>query len=88
MLESCYKESLDLALEFELKTIAFCCISTGIYGYPKKKAAHVALHAVRHWLLDGDHQQHIERVIFCMFEDEEHEIYKNYIRYYFPIEEK
>ena len=41
-LSSCYTTSLDLMKKHKLKTIAFCCVSTGIYGYPNDKAAKVA----------------------------------------------
>jgi O-acetyl-ADP-ribose deacetylase (regulator of RNase III) len=49
-LESCYTRCLELAAAHGLKTIAFCGISTGIYGYPVHKAVHVALRTTRHWL--------------------------------------
>jgi O-acetyl-ADP-ribose deacetylase (regulator of RNase III) len=40
-LAECYENSLNLAVSKEIKTIGFCCISTGIYGYPLEKSAHV-----------------------------------------------
>lgn len=46
-LASCYRKSLNVALENNLRTIAFPCISTGVYGYPNEKAAHVAIRTVR-----------------------------------------
>lgn len=65
-----------------MKSIAFCCISTGIYGYPKEPAAHVALNSVRQWLL----QNHsiVDRIIFCMFADDEEEVYEELLPQYFP----
>uniref|UniRef100_T2MJL7 MACRO domain-containing protein 2 n=1 Tax=Hydra vulgaris TaxID=6087 RepID=T2MJL7_HYDVU len=74
LLESCYKNCLQLVLDFEIKTIAFCCISTGIYGYPNKDAAHVALKYVRHWL--QEHYNKIDRIIFCTYISKDFEIYK------------
>ena len=49
-LASCYLRSLELARGYGLRTIAFCCISTGKFGYPIVRAAHVALATVRDWL--------------------------------------
>ncbi|XP_065662218.1 retinol dehydrogenase 14 isoform X6 [Hydra vulgaris] len=74
LLESCYKNCLQLVLDFEIKTIAFCCISTGIYGYPNKDAAHVALKYVRHWLEENYNK--IDRIIFCTYISKDFEIYK------------
>ncbi|XP_047133569.1 macro domain-containing protein CT2219 isoform X3 [Hydra vulgaris] len=74
LLESCYKNCLQLVLDFEIKTIAFCCISTGIYGYPNKDAAHVALKYVRHWLQEN--YDKIDRIIFCTYISKDFEIYK------------
>jgi O-acetyl-ADP-ribose deacetylase len=50
LLRSCYQEALNLALEAGQKTIAFPCISTGVYGYPKAEACEVAISAVVEWL--------------------------------------
>ena len=49
LLSSCYISSLNLAKEHSIRSIAFCCISTGIFGYPNAKAAKVALQTVREW---------------------------------------
>lgn len=53
LLKSCYNTCLDLAEQNGLKSIAFCCISTGIFGYPKDKAAIVALKTIKDWLDTG-----------------------------------
>jgi O-acetyl-ADP-ribose deacetylase (regulator of RNase III) len=50
LLADCYKNSLILAVENDVKTIAFPAISTGIYGYPKDQAARIASQTVRHFL--------------------------------------
>jgi O-acetyl-ADP-ribose deacetylase len=60
-LASCYRRSLELATEKNLKTIAFPCISTGIYGYPPELAAQVAVATVREF------GSPLDEVIFCCF---------------------
>jgi len=70
-LRNCYLNSLKLAQENGLKTIAFPNISTGIYGYPKDKAAEVAINSVRDFDLGG-----IEEVIFVCFDAENYSIYE------------
>lgn len=73
-LDSCYQRSLELAFENNLKSIAFPNISTGVYGYPKKEAAEIAIKSVKAFL--ETHKQP-EEVIFCVFDDENHELYKS-----------
>jgi len=72
-LAACYTNSLQLAVENELKSIAFPNISTGIYGYPKQEAAMVAVNAVLEFLEKGSG---IEQVLFVCFDEENHSIYK------------
>ncbi|KAH9512305.1 O-acetyl-ADP-ribose deacetylase macrod2 [Bulinus truncatus] len=66
-LKNCYFNSLNLLREHNLKSIAFPCISTGIYGYPNKSAAKVALETVREWLELNDNAENVERIIFLLF---------------------
>ena len=73
LLASCYRESLSLALQNSVKTIAFPAISTGIYGYPIDKAATVALSAVKEFLMQGDG---IGEVRFVLFDDSTYRGYK------------
>lgn len=73
LLASCYRESLKRAEEEAVKTIAFPCISTGIFGYPKREAAAVAVRTVTEYL--KSHDSGIEEVIFAVFSDEDQAIY-------------
>lgn len=75
-LASCYRRSLEVASENVVKTIAFPNISTGVYGYPKTEAAEVALAEVNQFL--KNHSE-IENVVFCVFDQENFEIYQNYL---------
>lgn len=68
LLESCYRETLKCAQENDCKSIAFCCVSTGIYGYPNGDAARVALKTTREYL-DGPGKGKFTAVIFCIFLD-------------------
>ncbi|HUG90729.1 MAG TPA: O-acetyl-ADP-ribose deacetylase [Planctomycetaceae bacterium] len=72
-LRSCYRESLKLAAENNIGSIAFPCIATGVYLYPKAEACLIAVESVSDWLARHDlpHQ-----VIFCCFEDEDVELYR------------
>ena len=72
-LANCYLNSLELAVENGAKTIAFPNISTGVYGYPKPDAAEIAIREVQKSLRNNDF---IERVIFCVFDNDNFEIYK------------
>ena len=74
LLASCYQKSLEIAAEKHLKSIAFPNISTGIYGFPKEKAAGIAISTVTSFL----NQNHkIKKVIFAVFDEENYEIYQN-----------
>jgi O-acetyl-ADP-ribose deacetylase (regulator of RNase III) len=72
LLWSCYTNSLRLAFEKECQTVAFPCISTGVYGYPKREAAQIAISAVRQWKKDVPN-----RVIFCCFSAEDAGLYRS-----------
>lgn len=72
LLASCYNRSLQLACEHELKTIAFPCISTGVYGYPHQEAARVAVGTVRDYIKNPNK---LAKVIFCCFLKQDYEIY-------------
>ncbi|KAG8981712.1 hypothetical protein FRB90_007062 [Tulasnella sp. 427] len=82
-LKSCYLNSLKLAVEKDLKTIAFCSISTGVYGYPIEAATKEAMIATRTFL-DSDDGKKIDRVIFCTFSQADTTVYKDLAPFYFP----
>lgn len=73
LLASCYANSLRLAVENDIKTIAFPSISTGAYGYPIEEAAGIAVRAVRDFLQENDG---IEEVIFVLFSASDLKIYQ------------
>ena len=83
LLSNCYRSALDLATNAELRSIAFPCISTGIYGYPIDKAAVVAQSTVRAWLrVHRDHRARVtpERVVCCCFSESDREVYEHVAR--------
>ena len=73
-LRSCYRESLRLASEAGLRSVAFPCISTGIYGYPKAEACKEAVAAASDWMASHELPQ---SVTFCCFGSDDAELYRN-----------
>lgn len=74
-LASCYTSCLDLAAEQgDIHSIAFCAISTGVFGFPKKEAAAIAVATVNAWLSSHKHSFH--SVIFNTFDDHTTELYQ------------
>lgn len=73
LLAGCYRSCLELAAAYGLKSVAFCCISTGEFHFPNELAAEIAIQTVRTW-----QQQNSNRieVIFNVFKDSDYEIYK------------
>ncbi len=71
LLESSYKSCLDIAMKNDIRSIAFCCISTGVFGFPQDRAAQIAVRTVKEFLKSHDIQ-----VIFNVFKEDDHEIYK------------
>jgi len=72
LLASCYKSSLKLATENEIKTIAFPAISTGVYHFPLERATKIAVGEVKKYLLKNDS---MEKVIFVCFDEETYQVY-------------
>ncbi|MGD8938245.1 MAG: O-acetyl-ADP-ribose deacetylase [Gammaproteobacteria bacterium] len=71
LLEACYRNSLALALQYSVKTIAFPAISTGVYGYPKIEAATIALRVML------EYESQFEAIIACCHSEDDLVLYKN-----------
>ena len=80
----CYQSCFSICEERNLQTIAFPCISTGHFGFPKERAAHLAVGTVKEILATGS--PNIERVIFCVFTADDVEIYERVLHEYFPVD--
>ena len=73
-LADCYLNTLELCLENNLRSVAFCCISTGVFRFPNKQAAEIAAKTVTDWL--KGHEGVMDRVIFNVFKDEDKMLYE------------
>ncbi|AGK96585.1 putative phosphatase, C-terminal domain of histone macro H2A1 like protein [Clostridium pasteurianum BC1] len=77
LLGKCYENSINLAVENEVRTIAFPNISTGVYGFPKKLAAEIALKKILEVMKTN---KNIDQIIFVCFDDENYNIYHEMMR--------
>ncbi|KAM6404638.1 ADP-ribose glycohydrolase MACROD2 isoform 12-T14 [Pluvialis apricaria] len=84
-LASCYKSSLKLAKENNIRSIAFPCISTGIYGFPNEPAAVIALNTIKEWLSKNHNE--VDRIIFCVFLEVDYKIFKKKMGEFFPLDD-
>lgn len=73
LLQNCYRSCLNLAKKNNLQSIAFCCISTGVFCFPNEKAAQIAVTTVKEFLAKEKSQM---KVVFNVFKNEDYEIYK------------
>ena len=73
LLASCYRNSLKIARDLRIQSIAFPNISTGVYHFPKEKAARIALETVKN---SGD-TEYLSEIIFATFDEENHAIYSS-----------
>ena len=73
-LADCYRNSLNLAKEHEVHSIAFPAISTGVYGYPLEDATEIAVKTVAQWL--EAHADYAMQVIFCCFDARTERVYQ------------
>lgn len=76
LLAACYRNSLDLAAQYQARQIAFPAIATGIYGYPLAEATPIAVLTIQKWL--NQHKNKQLQVIFCCYD---HLTYQNYQTY-------
>ena len=74
-LGDCYRNTLDLCLENDLRSVAFCCISTGVFCFPNKRAAEIAAQTVTDWL--EKHPGGMDRVIYNVFKEEDKTYYEH-----------
>ncbi len=74
LLAFCYRESLNLALDNKCRTIAFPNISTGVYGFPKREAAGIAVETVQQFLAENKLPN---QVTFCCFDDDNYQLYQD-----------
>lgn len=78
LLENCYRNSLAVAVEHHIRSVAFPAISTGIFGYPKKQAAETAVRTVKEFL--KSHPDTIDEVCFVLFDGESLAIYEDLLK--------
>lgn len=75
-LSNCYINSLKLAIENNIRTIAFPCISTGVFRYPKDLASKVAIKTVDNFI--NENKEKLDKVVFCLYGNEDYDYYINY----------
>ncbi|XP_032882176.1 ADP-ribose glycohydrolase MACROD2 [Amblyraja radiata] len=85
-LRNCYENSLMLLETQGLRSIAFPCISTGIYGFPQEDAAEIAVSTIKEWL--ADKRSLVDRIIFCVFLESDLKIYKEKMLHLFPTDDE
>ena len=73
-LAACYTNVLDMCLASSLRSVAFCCISTGVFHFPNQRAAEIATATVRSWL--SAHPGAMDRVVFNVFKDTDRRLYE------------
>ena len=73
-LSDCYANTLEMCRENGLRSVAFCCISTGVFRFPGERAAEIAVQTVTEWL--AGHPGALDRVIFNVFKDEDKAYYQ------------
>lgn len=77
LLAGCYSSCLELAAKNGLRSVAFCCISTGVFRFPQEKAAEIAVETVKRFLEQDDT---VEQVIFNVFTDRDLELYRRQLK--------
>jgi O-acetyl-ADP-ribose deacetylase (regulator of RNase III) len=77
LLAACYRHSLSLALRHRIRTVAFPAVSTGVYGFPKDRAARIAADETERFLRT---YPEIDKVLFCCLDRETFQIYRDAVR--------
>ncbi|MFC2821502.1 MAG: protein-ADP-ribose hydrolase [Sphaerochaeta sp.] len=77
-LADCYRNTLEVCRENSLKSVAFCCISTGVFHFPNRRAAEIAVDTVEKWMTANPGV--MERVIFNVFKDKDKKYYEELLR--------
>ncbi len=77
LLKSCYLSCLELAEENDCKSVAFCCISTGVFGFPQREAAEIAVSTVKEYKKSTGSDI---KVIFNVFKDDDLMIYRDLLK--------
>jgi len=77
LLASCYTSCLNLAAENGLESLAFCCISTGVFMFPNQRAAEIAVETVRNWLNKTGSDM---KIIFNVYKDQDLHIYRRLLQ--------
>ena len=75
VLRKCYLSCLECAEKNNLKSIAFCCISTGVFGYPQREAAMEAMNTVKKWI-DENENSSLQTIVFNTFTKKDTDIYE------------
>jgi len=86
LLTSCYRTLLDVSKQNKVRSICTCCISTGIFGFPNRRACEIALSTVRKWLEVPENFAAIDLFVFCTFMIEDVNLYDELTPVYFPVE--
>jgi O-acetyl-ADP-ribose deacetylase len=91
LLRGCYESILALVDAHDLTSVGFCCVGTGIFGFPLVRATHIALRCVRDWMErwraeDPSRLARIQRLVFVTFKASELEAYERILPSYFPVD--
>ncbi|MBR1797250.1 MAG: protein-ADP-ribose hydrolase [Clostridiales bacterium] len=78
-LADCYRNTLDMCKENSLRSVAFCCISTGVFRFPNDRAAEIAVETVSNWI--SENPGVMDRVVFNVFKDLDLKLYEKELRY-------
>lgn len=83
-MQQCYENCLLSAEELGLRSLAFCCLGSGMFKFPTVRGAHIALSTVRAWL-EARSPGAMDRIVICTFSDLDYEIYLTLAPHYFPL---